>query len=50
MLISAACLSAAPRLRLGSTALGPFSIVAGANGPQQTVPVANIGMGRSPLR
>jgi uncharacterized protein (TIGR03437 family) len=46
VLISAACLSAAPpRLRLENTALGPFSIVVGANGAAQTVGVSNIGGG-----
>ena len=45
MLVSAACLSAAPRLRLDGTALGPYSVAVGADGPQQTVKVSNIGDG-----
>jgi uncharacterized protein (TIGR03437 family) len=45
MLIGAACLNAAPRLRLSGTALGPYSIVVGTNGSSQTVAVTNIGDG-----
>ena len=45
LLASAACLSAAPRLRLGTTTLGPLSIATGTNGTQQIVPVYNIGDG-----
>lgn len=45
VLVSAACLSATPRLRLSSMAIGPISILAGANGPSQPVAVSNIGDG-----
>jgi uncharacterized protein (TIGR03437 family) len=44
-LLSAACLSAAPRLSLDTAALGPFSIVAGTNGPPQAVGARNVGDG-----
>ena len=45
VLVSAACLSAAPRLLLDTTALGPFSVVPGSNGDPQAVGVRNLGDG-----
>jgi uncharacterized protein (TIGR03437 family) len=45
VLLSAGALSAAPRLRLVSTTVGPISIAQGANGAPQTVEIYNAGDG-----
>lgn len=43
-------LAAAPKLRLASSAFGPYSIATGTNGPQQTIEAYNAGDGSLALR
>ena len=45
ILVSAACLSGAPRLGLSTTTVGPVNIAQGANGPVETVQATNLGDG-----